>query len=293
MRAYLSTIKHVNNCVVFAFDKRGPIAASNEWLTFLSQKPYAKEPKRLIMETFQKVRTRKPTVQFDEPMVFGMNPFFLGTIHGYTFVYQLIQQHASTCFKVLMAKEAQGGMLDLCTQVFGPRLVLVEHDAVIETPAFHFVSNKYHTLVPQSIMKEIIPRFIKPVVSQSLVVFKSTTSANITSDGVLTEPMIDALQVPKRFLRVTPESIPETQWASMVYFCKELIVPWNSCFFKAIHYLTSGHACQKLVVLVVGPAYTGQYLEDCQDANRPHCTYASVPDTKFVIYDSATTLATI
>jgi hypothetical protein len=264
MRGYVNTsVKHVNWCMSFAYDDAALIEESNDWwLSILAHLGFAANSRGIIKKTYDAVKDTVPTIKYDETMVWGISPFCLGTVHGYAFIYQLINQYKDTQYRILIAKESSKGILELCNEAFGgERLVYVNNNQVIEAQDLRFVVNTCHCYVPHSIMNVVVPLFLRPKPTLCLAALKTTDTVNVTGVGVLNQQQVSQLNIPSRFVKVKPEDFSEMDWMSMVYNCEELLVGWNSCYFKAIMYLTSGHKCKKVHCLIVGPCSLQQYRE--------------------------------
>ncbi len=266
MRGYFNKEKHVNWCVSFAYDNENFLPESNDWFTLIAHLPYSSHPQKLTKQTYESVKHTSPIVKYEETLVWGINPFCLGTVHGYAFVYQLIEQFKNTDYRVLVAKDSQKGILELCTEAFKDRLVFINNKDVVEALEFRFVVNTFHALVDHSTMNVVVPLFLRPKPTLCLAALKTTDTANVTGDGILNQQQVNQLNIPPRFVRVKPEDYSEIDWMSMVYNCEELFVGWNSCYFKAMMYLVPGHQCKKIHCLIVGPNYEVQFKQYGKEA---------------------------
>lgn len=208
----------------------------------------------------------------------------MGTVHGYAFIYQLIDQYKDSKLRVLLAKDSQKGILDLCEEAFGNRLILMNSNDIVDAKELVFVKNNAHTLVEHSVMERVVPLFLKPKDRLCIACLKTTDTINITDDGILNQEQVKGLNIPTRFVQLRPEDFSEPEWISIVFNCEEMIVGWNSCFFKAIMYLVPGHKCKKIQCIIVGSNFKGQsdsygkvafeYTEKCNVSTIFH-TYSA------------------
>ena len=115
MRGYFNKEKHVNWWVSFAYDDKNLLPESNEWFTLLAQLPhtrsFASHAQTLTRQTYESVKHTPPIVKYEETLVWGINPFCLGTVHGYAFVYQLIEQFKNTDYWSSVLKHSE---IDWC-----------------------------------------------------------------------------------------------------------------------------------------------------------------------------------
>lgn len=196
------------------------IPQSNDWLSTIAHLPWTSSQLAHIYSCFHKVKTTEATLKIDDECIWGINPFFRGTVHGYAFIFKLIHDYKDSDKKVVLAKDSQSGILDLCQKAFGDRIIYLDSKNTIRCPRFYFVQDVPHILASHEVMNTIMPLLRAPHVSQpssSVMVLKTNQSLNISHQfGVVTEQEIKSWNIPTRFQRLFPEKMNEIDFARFI-----------------------------------------------------------------------------
>jgi hypothetical protein len=312
MFAYIGSHLNCNWCITFVYDGENNdlkiVENSNDFLFLLKNCDF-NHARRITVDRAHNISNSSIIdYKFDEELIWGINPFYKGTLHGYVYVYQLLHfclKNENKTIRILLSDDCQKGIKDLYEKVLGKERCLYvkqninknEKGIIIKCNKFVIVENKYHVLVPYSIMDEIMPTILNTFVEKnvSICLIKTNKTQNIVNHGILNEKEIKNLKIPSRFVFIDPAKINECDWASLVYYSKEILVTWGTGHLKLLHYLPN-LKIEKLTILVV-KEYLNQYNECIK---RQHLENSEINwgknrtnEISYIVYKKNTTLENI
>ena len=258
---------------------------SNEWLYLIKTYYPGSSYYNNLIDYFYKVINNKHNVHvINEEAISFITCFSTGTVHGYTGIYYIISEYINNYElyknkKILVAANSQQGILDIINHMCNRNLIdrnniiYLEKNKIYHFFSITFIQNHYHNFGGELCNKvtDIITKYIAPDRSDRLYydslnlpqnldrlcIIKGSNSVNLTSDGIV--PQNNVINFTNRWglTIIEPNIINEICLIHCINQCRELIITWGTAFLKNYVYISD--YCQKIIVLVIGDGFIGQY----------------------------------
>jgi hypothetical protein len=254
---------------------------SNEWLHLLKYNYPMHSIYYHILELYNNILLDMSNNNYryiDETVIDFTTSFSTGTAHGYSGLFNLIEQYQShhTDKKIIVYKNSQNGVLQLIEHLIGKtygsdRIIYIEQNQTYVFQNIVCIQNIYHEFdhclinkTREILTKQIIysdeifnNKYGYPNCLDKICIIKSTNTENITTCGMADSGLVNKYCQKQNYKLIDPSSFNEIDFANILYRCSELTVSWGTAFFKNYHYLSE--KCNMIRVLVFDHVYIGQY----------------------------------
>jgi hypothetical protein len=253
---------------------------SNEWL-YLINVYYPSEYYIKLLELYSKTLLSKPNIIVNENVVSFITSFSLGTVHGYTglfnnIIYYLDNIERFKNHKIIIYRESQKGMLDIIYYLVGNKVldkdkfIFLEKNVYYYFSSVYFIENKHHIYtneLSELISTKFIDKYIKPhhcdtiyinsIFEQynlpknmdKILIMKGSNSIKLTSDGTFSNEHIINFKNRMNLVLIEPGFIDEIALIHIIQSCSIFVVSWGTSFFK--NYIYISDKCKQIVVLVL------------------------------------------
>ena len=266
---------------------------SNEWL-YLINNYYPSEYYVKLVELYSKTLLSKPYIIVNENVVSFITSFSLGTVHGYTglfnnIIYYLDNIEKFKNHKIIIYRESQKGMLDIIYYLVDNKVldkdkfIFLEKNVSYYFSSVYFIENKYHIYtneLSKLISTKFIDKYIKPHLCDTIylnsisehynlpknldkiLIMKGSDSIKITDDGTFSNESITNFKNKMNLTLIEPGIIHEIALIHIIQSCSIFIVSWGTSFFK--NYIYISDKCKQIFVLILENSnfydqYTGSY----------------------------------
>ena len=253
---------------------------ANEWL-YLINYYYPSEYYIKLVELYSKTLLNKPNIIVNENIVSFITSFSLGTVHGYTglfnnIIYYLDNIEKFKNHKIIIYKQSQKGILDIIYYLVDKniiskdKLILLEKDMSYYFSSVYFIENKYHLYndeLSHLILTKFINKYIKPyhadrnyinsILESSnlpknldrILIMKGSNSIKLTDDGTFSNESIINFKNNMNLILIEPGLINEINLIHIIQSCSMFIVSWGTSFFK--NYIYISDKCKEIIVLIL------------------------------------------
>ena len=253
---------------------------SNEWL-YLINYIYPSEYYIKLVELYSKTLLSKPNIIVNENVVSFITSFSLGTVHGYTglfnnIIYYLDNIEKFKNHKIIIYIESQKGMLDIIYYLVDKKVldkdkfILLEKNVSYYFSSVYFIENKYHIYnneLSELISTKFIDKYIKPHLCDTIylnsiseqynlpknldkiLIMKGSDSVKLTDDGTFSNQSITNLKNRMNLPLIEPGTIDEIALIHIIQSCSIFVVSWGTSFFK--NYIYISDKCKEIIVLVL------------------------------------------
>jgi hypothetical protein len=253
---------------------------SNEWL-YLINVYYPSEYYIKLVEFYSNLLYKKPNIIVNKNVVSFITSFSLGTVHGYTglfnnIIYYLDNIEKFKNHKIIVYAQSQKGMLDIIYYLVnkkvidGDKLILLEKNVSYYFSSIYFIENKYHIYndeLSDLISTKFIDKYIKPYRCDTtylnsineyynlpknldkILIMKGSNSINLTSDGTFSNESIINFKNKMNLTLIEPGIIDEIGLIHIIQSCSIFIVSWGTSFFK--NYIYISDKCRQIFVIVL------------------------------------------
>ena len=266
---------------------------SNEWL-YLINNSYYNETNPLpiyhnLADCLNSMIEKKEITKINENVVSFITSFSLGTIHGYSGIFNIIIDYLDNKdrfngYKIIVYKNSQKGILNILEHLGNKgvinknSIIFLEENIVYHFSSIVFIPNKHHIYDNEDFIKRISDlidnyvaidiknvEYIKslnlPTNMEKILVMKGNNSCNITSDGVFLDNNIYNFKKKWNLTHIEPGNIDEIELIHILQQCNVFVVSWGTSFFK--NYIYVSDKCKQIIVLISGSAFVGQYNNSC------------------------------
>ena len=258
---------------------------SNEWL-YLINVYYPKNPYYSnIIEFYNTVKNNHNVKIIDENVISFITSFSLGTVHGYSGLFYILDHYLNNKdkfnnYKIIVYKNSQYGILNIIQHLINRgvinknNIIYLEKDIVYHFTSIYFISNKNHVFnkdlgnkVYNYINKYILPdrknlSYMKslnlPSNLDNILIIKGNNSINLTRDGVFLSDNIIKFKKKWNLTCIEPGVIDEIKLIHIIHSCSVFVVSWGTSFMKNFVYISN--KCRKIIVLIMkGSNFQKQY----------------------------------
>jgi hypothetical protein len=195
--------------------------------------------------------------------------FSSGTGHGYFGILEILMSLNGSYDTYVVHQNAQNGIKDLIElAVPSEKIYYILPDTLyafddltlipVRTHSIHFSEAEKGTIRP---ITDYVHRLLfdsKEIpLSETVVVLKSSTSANLTGDGIFPYNTIVEFCDQKAWRRVEPIEHKEDEYARIIHGSKRLVMSFGTTWTKAMLYVSD--RCEQIDVIINGSAFQMQY----------------------------------
>ena len=159
---------------------------SNEWLYLIDFYFYYSISndlyKQLVQLYHSIINNKKKSLIIDSDVISFINPFSLGTVHGYSGFFNSIIYYINNIelfkdHKIIIYKKTQKGMMDILNHLINKniidskKIIIVDNNILYYFKSVYFIQNKYHIFdkdLPDRVSTEFIDKYIKPDTTNEL-----------------------------------------------------------------------------------------------------------------------------
>ena len=257
---------------------------SNEWLYLINYYyPNIDFYDTFVNECNNIIESKNINYTFEnENVIPFITSFSKGTIHGYSGLFFILTEYINNIhlykdFKIIVYSESQQGLLDIIQHFVNKNIIDKEKIIYITSNiqylfnSIYFIPNCWHTYPYNYDFKlELIDKYIieQDIIyeKERLCIIKSSTSNNLTMDGIINIEVINNFCNKYNLHFIEPISMNEIELINTIYSSKILITSWGTAFFKNYVYISD--KCEKIIVLVIGHIYISQYSYDKEMNNN-------------------------
>jgi hypothetical protein len=263
------------------------IIESNEWLHLLN-KWYFNTNGDIYTDIIQKYRIiikQQNMVEINESIFSLITSFCIGTIHGYSGLYCLLNNYIKNHLgkKVILYKHSQKGILDTVNAIFkniyGDNfenyIIWLDHNIIYKFKEIIFTPNEHHTYNQSSDFRKevdlIISEYIQPSLKSKeyyislldnkqidhVCIFKSTNTQNVTNTSIIPFNDIEKFCIKNNATFFEPSSVNESDVIGILSNCKKFSTMLNNCFHK--NYIYISDKCEEIDIYVITDQSLNEY----------------------------------
>ncbi len=218
-----------------------------------------------------------------EDMYSMITSFSEGTVHGYSGFFKVLGEYLNNkqkynhC-KIIFFKDSQSGLrqlfeyllhlsvIDRSKVIYLDRNVTYHFRSVVNIPNdAHVYNSEIEKVINNYINNYIIPTksdllYIKSLNipnNKNICILKGSNSSNLTGDGVIPEGNVRNFVNKWSLELVEPGVYDEIRLIHTINNSELVVISWGTSFLKNYAYISDN--CKKIVVVVVGDAFIGQY----------------------------------
>jgi len=260
-----------NSTVSLAFDSESIYKYSCDWLylidSYLHYSPTLGIYTQLL-NVFQNCRSVEG-IRIPGRSVLVSTSFSSGTVHGYIGILEILLSLNGSYDTYVVHQNAQNGIKDLIElAVPSEKIYYILPDTLyafddltlipVRTHSIHFSESEKGLIRP---ITDFVHRLLfdskESPLSETVVVLKSSTSANLTGDGIFPYNTIVEFCDQKAWTRVEPIDHKEDEYARIIHGSKRLVISFGTTWMKAMLYVSD--RCEQIDVVIIGLVYQEQY----------------------------------
>ena len=260
-----------NSTVSLAFDSESIYKFSCDWLylieTYLKAVPIPDIYSHLltIFHNYRTVQGQKISGR----SVLVSTSFSSGTVHGYLGILDILMSLTGQYDNYIVHQNAQNGIKDLIELAIpSEKIFYILPDTLYDIDDLTLIPVRTHSIHFSQTETETIQRitgFLHRLLfdskeiplSDTVVVLKSSTSANLTGDGIFCYDTIVEFCDQRGWTRVEPIEHKEDEYARIIYGARRLVISFGTTWMKAMMYISD--RCEQIDVIVYGEAFQLQH----------------------------------
>ena len=259
-----------NSTVSVAFDTESIYKYSCDWLYLIVSYLHASPTPGIYNDLFNVFQNCRSVQGCRIPgrSVLVSTSFSSGTIHGYIGILEVLMSLNGPYDTYVVHQNAQHGIKDLIElAVPSEKIYYILPDTLydfddltlipVRTHSIHFSEAEYGTIQAITDFVHRLLFSIECPLSDTVVVLKSSTSANLTGDGIFQYEDIMTFSNQKGWPFIEPIEHKEDEYARIIHGSKRLVMSFGTTWTKGMLYISD--RCEQIDVIINGSTYQEQY----------------------------------
>jgi len=249
---------------------------SNEWLYLINNYYPESSYYNELISLYNFIINKKNILIINENVISFITSFSLGTVHGYSGLFYIINEYLKNIdkfanHKIIIYKNSQNGILNIIQHLINrgainkKNIIFIEKNVIYHFTSIFFIPNKYHIFDIElgNEVSNIINKYITPDLNnleymkslnlpdklEKILIIKGNNSINLTSDGIFLNTHINNFKNKWDLTHIEPGFIHEIHTIHIIQKCSIFVVSWGTSFMKNFIYISDN--CKKIIVLIL------------------------------------------